>query len=149
MVKLLFSLAVFVLAMNAPAFAEDAVKCDEASMATLKAKIDAMNNPALSANKAIAVEQEEMAKKSMGKQNMDECSKHMAMANMGITMKCDDESISVLKTGIDAMKDPAMKAHKNKAGKHLDGAKAALKENRLDDCIVSMGKALVSINKRP
>jgi hypothetical protein len=144
MVRLLFALAVFTFAANAPAFAEDAIKCDETSIAILQKKIDDMNDPALSANKAIAVEQIEMAKKSMGKQNMDECSKHMSMASMGIAMKCDDESMSVLKTSIDAMK-----AHKNKARKHLDMARIAMKENRLGDCIVSMGKALVSINKRP
>jgi hypothetical protein len=142
MIKLLLSAAVFGLFLAAPANAMEAMKCDDASMMKMQTDMDAMGDPAMKANKQMG-----MAKTAMKDNKMDDCSMHMGMANMSMTMKCDDASMMKVQTEMDAMADPAMKANKDMAMKHMDLAKVSMKDSKPDECMMHMGEAMDAINK--
>ena len=57
------------------------MKCDDASMAAMKAEMDAMTDPAMKADKDEAMKSMEMASAAMNDKKMDEC-----MGFMGQTM---------------------------------------------------------------
>ena len=98
----------------------EAMKCDDASMMKMQTDMDAMSDPAMKANKDMAMKQMGMAKNAMKDKKMEDCSMHMGMASMSMTMKCDDASMMKVQSEMDAMADPAMKANKDMAMKHMD-----------------------------
>ncbi len=63
-------------------------------------------------------------------------------------MKCDDASMMKMQTEMDAMSDPAMKEKKDMAMKHMDLAKASMKEGKMDDCTMHMGEASKEMMKK-
>ena len=148
MTKLLLSAAVFGLFLAAPANAMEAMKCDDASMMKMQTDMDAMSDPAMKANKDMAMKQMGMAKTAMKDNKMDDCSMHMGMASMSMTMKCDEASMMKVQTEMDAMADPAMKANKEMAMKHMDLAKASMKDSKPDECMTHMGEAMDAMNKK-
>ena len=148
MIKLLLSAAVFGLFLAAPANAMEAMKCDDASMMKMQTDMDAMSDPAMKANKDMAMKQMGMAKTAMKDNKMDDCSMHMGMASMSMTMKCDDASMMKVQTEMDAMTDPAMKANKDIAMEHINLAKASMKESKPDECMMHMGEAMEAMNKK-
>ena len=148
MFKLLLSSAVVGFFLAAPANAMDAMKCDDASMMKMKTDMDAMTDPAMKANKDMAMKHMDMASAAMKDKKMDDCSMQMGMASMSMTMKCDDASITMMQTEMDAMADPAMKANKDMAMKHMDLAKASMKDSKTDDCMMHMGEAMDAMHKK-
>jgi hypothetical protein len=125
-----------------------AMKCDDASMMTMQTNMDAMNDPAMKANKDMAMKQMDMAKTAMKDNKMDDCSMHMGMASMSMTMKCDDESMVKVQAEMDAIADPAMKANKDMAMKHMGLAKVFMKDGKADECVMHMGEAIGAMNKK-
>ena len=148
MMKILLSTAVIVLFLTAPASAMDAMKCDDASMMKMKTDMDAMSDPAMKANKDMAMKHMDMANAAMKDKKMEDCSMQMGMASMSMTMKCDDASMTMMQTEMDTMADPAMKANKDMAMKHLDLAKASMKDSKTDDCMMHMGEAMDAMHKK-
>ena len=148
MMKLLLSAAVYGLFLATPANALEAMKCDDASMMQMQTDMDAMSDPAMKANKDMAMKQMGMAKTAMKDNKMDDCSMHMGMASMSMTMKCDDASMIKVQTEMDAMADPAMKANKDMAMKHMDLAKVSMKDSKPDECMMHMGEAMDAINTK-
>ena len=69
-------------------------------------------------------------------------------ANAMEAMKCDDTSMMKMQTDMDAMTDPAMKANKDMGMKHMEMARAAMKDNKMDDCSMQMGMASISMALR-
>jgi len=148
MTKLLLSAAVFGLFLAAPANALETMKCDDASMMKMHTDMDAMSDPAMKANRDMAMKQMGMAKTAMKDNKMDDCSMHMGMASMSMTMKCDDASMMKVQTEMDAMADPAMKANKDMAMKHMGMAKTSMKDSKPDECMMHMGNAMDAMNKK-
>ena len=148
MTKLLLTAALATLFLSAPANAAMHMKCDDASMMKMQTDMDAMNDPAMTANKNMAMKQMGMAKTAMKDNKMDDCSMHMGMANMSMTMKCDDASMLKMQTEMDAMTDPAMKAQKDMAMKHMGMAKTSLNGSKPDECMKHMGEAIDALNKK-
>ncbi len=148
MTKLLFSAALVVVFLTAPANAAMHMKCDDASMMKMQTDMDAMSDPAMKVNKDMAMKQMEMAKTAMKNNKMDDCSMHMGMADKGMMMKCDDSSMMKMQTEMDAMADPAMKANKDMAMKHMGRAKTSMKDNKPDECMMHMGEAIGAMNKK-
>ena len=126
----------------------EAMKCDDASMMKMQTDMDAMSDPAMKANKDVAMKQMGMAKTAMKDNKMDDCSMHMGMASMSMTMKCDDASMMKVQIDMDAMADPTMKANKDMAMKHMDLAKASMMHNKPHECMTHMGEAMDAINKK-
>ena len=128
----------FVMAsgLAVPASAMDPMMCDEATMTKMQSQMDALTDPAMKMNKDMAMKE------------MDDCSKHLGMANMGMMMKCDDATMTMMQTEMDAMTDPAMKTNKDMAMKQMDMAKTAMKDNKTDECMMNMGEAMNSMNKK-
>ena len=53
-----------------------------------------------------------------------------------------------MQTEMDAMTDPAMQANKDMAMKQMEMAKTAMKDNKTDECMMNMGEAMNSMNKK-
>jgi hypothetical protein len=66
----------------------------------------------------------------------------LAVPAMAMEMKCDDASMTMMKTQMDGMKDMAMK---DKAMKEMDMAKGSMKMNKMEDCKKHMDKAMKSM----
>ena len=62
-------------------------------------------------------------------------------------MKCDDASMMKMQADMDAMTDPAMKDAKEMAMKEMDMAKMAMKDNKMDDCMMHMENAMKGMKK--
>jgi hypothetical protein len=77
MLKTTLAAAFLSLAFIAPAYAADEMKCDDASMAKMKADMDAMTDPAMKDKKDAAMKEMEMAMASMKDGKADECMTHM------------------------------------------------------------------------
>jgi hypothetical protein len=148
MKTLLLSAAIVVAFLSAPANAAMHMKCDDATMMKMQTDMDAMSDPAMTMNKDMAMKQMGMAKTAMKDNKMDECSMHMGMADMSMTMKCDDASMAKMQTEMDAMADPAMKPNKDMAMKHMGLAKTSMKDNKPDECMMHMGEAFEAMNKK-
>ena len=148
MPKFLISAALIVLFLSAPAYAVEHMKCDDASMMKMQTNMDAMNDPAMKANKDMAMKQMDMAKSSMKENKLDDCSMHMGMASMSMTMKCDDESMAKMQAEMDAMAGPAVKTNKEMAMKHMGLAKTSMKDGKANECMMHMGEAVGAMNKK-
>ena len=148
MTKLLLSAALAALFLSAPANAAMHMKCDDASMMKMQTDMDAMKDPAMKANMEMAMKQMGMAKTAMKDNKMADCSMHMGMADMSMTMKCDDASMMKMQTEMDAMADPAMKPNKDMAMKHMGMAKTSMKDSKPDECMMHMGNAMGALNKK-
>ena len=145
MKPLLLTSALFAMCMFGPAHAMGPMACDEATLTKMQSDMDAMTDPAMKMNKDMAMKQMDMAKMSMQDKKMDDCSAQLGMASMSMTMKCDDASMTMMKTEMDAMKDAAMK---DAAMKHMDLATASKKENRTDECMTHLGEAMGAMHKK-
>lgn len=148
MMKLLSSAALLALLYAAPANAQATVTCDEATMTQMTTDMDAMADPAMKANKDMAMKYMGMAKTAMTAKNNEECAAQMNMAKMSMTMKCDDASMAMMTSEMDKMSDPAMKANKDEAMKHMDLAKTAMTGSKADECIGHMGDAMDAMHKK-
>ena len=146
--KLLIRSAVLGLVLAAPTNAMDPMKCDDASMTKIQAEMDAMSDPAMKANKDMAMKHMEMAKTAMKENKMDDCSMQLGMASMSMTMKCDEASMVKMQTEMDAMTDPAMKAKKEMAMKEMDMAKMVIKDSKTDECMMRMDEAMNSMHSK-
>ena len=87
MLKSLFAIAALGVALTAPAYAEDMMKCDDASMMKMSAMIKADTNPAMKKDVDMATQEMGMAKMAMKSHKMDECMMHMNMAKKDMMMK--------------------------------------------------------------
>ena len=148
MIKLLSGAALLALLYAAPANAQSAVMCDEATMTQMTTDMDAMGDPAMKANKDMAMKHMGMAKTAMTAKNNEDCSAQLNMAKMSMTMKCDDASMAMMTSEMDKMSDPAMKANKDEAMKHMDLAKTSMKDNKADECMGHMGEAMDAMHKK-
>ena len=148
MTKFLLSTALATFFLAAPANAAMHMKCDDASMMKMQTEMNAMNDPAMAANKKMAMTQMEKAKAAMKDNKMDDCSMHMDMAHMGMTMKCDEASMTKMQTEMDAMSDPALKPNKDMAMKHMGMAKTSMNDSKSDECMMHMGNAMGAMNKK-
>jgi len=148
MTKLLLSAAVFGIFLAAPANAMEAMKCDDASMMKMQTEMDAMSDPAMKANKDMAMKHMEMASAAMKDNRMDDCSMQMGMASISMTLRCDEASMKMMQTETDTLTDPAMKPNTDMAMKHMDLAKASMMHNKPHECMMHMGEAMDAINKK-
>jgi hypothetical protein len=62
-------------------------------------------------------------------------------------MKCDDATMMKMQSDMDAMTDPAMKDKKDMAMKSMEMAKTAMKDNKMDDCMMQMKAAMDAMKK--
>ncbi len=148
MIKLLSGAALLALLYAAPAHAQAAVTCDEATMTQMTTDMEGMSDPAMKANKDMAMKYMGMAKTAMTAKNNEDCSAQLNMAKMSMAMKCDDASMAMMTTEMDKMSDPAMKANKDEAMKHMDLAKTAMTGNKADECLGHMGEAMGAMHKK-
>jgi|GEM_PF-1831177 len=138
MKKTLFAAAILGLALTAPANAMDmAMKCDDASMMKMQTDMTAMTDPTMSANKDMAMKEMEMAKTSMAAGKTDECTMHMRQA-MAATM-CNEAGMTKMQTDMGAMTDATKK---DAAMKEMEMARTAMTAGKMDECMMSMGKAM-------
>ena len=148
MKTLMLATALVSVIFTSQAFAMDAMKCDDATMTEMNKDLTAMTDPAMKMNKDMAMKQMDMAKTSMQGKKMEDCSAQLGMAQMSMTMKCDDATMTMMQTNIDAVTDPAMKANKVEAMKHMDLAKTAMKDKKSDECMTHMGEAMGAMQKK-
>ena len=148
MKTLLMTAALTGLLFTASAHAMDPLKCDDATITKMSTDIFAMNDPAMKVNKDIAMKQMDMAKTSMQGKKIDDCSAQLTMAQMSMTMKCDDATMAMMKTKMDAVTDPAMKANKDEAMKHMELAQTSMKDKKSDECMTHMGEAMGAMQKK-
>ena len=114
----------------------------------MQTDVGALNDPAMKMNKDMAMKYMDMAKTSMKDKKMDDCSAQIGMAQMSMSMKCDDASMAMMKTEIDAMKDPAMKANMDEAMKNMDMAKTSMTDTKTDECMTHMGAAMDAMHNK-
>jgi hypothetical protein len=148
MIKLLSSAAVFLTVMTASAYAQDTMACDEATMAKMTTDMGSMSDPAMKASKDMAMKHMGMAQTAMTAKNAEDCSAQLNMAKMSMTMKCDEASMAMMQTEMDAMADPAMKPNKDEAMKHMDLAKTSMADSKADECVGHMGEAMSAMHKK-
>ncbi len=148
MKTLLFAVAMTGMLFTSTAFAQDAMKCDEATMSKMNTALGAMTDPGSTANKEMASQQMAMAKTSMQGKKMDECAAQLGMAQTIMTMKCDDETISKMNTSIGAMTDPSSTANKEMATKSMEMAQASMKDKKSAECMTHMGEAMGAMHKK-
>jgi hypothetical protein len=145
MKNLFLTTALFTLMMFNPAQSMETVKCDDATMTKMQSDIDAMTDSAMKTNRDIATKQMDMAKTSMKNNKLEDCSMQLGMASMSMKMKCDDASMAMMKTEVDAITDPAMKTE---VMKHIDLAQASMKDKKTDECVTHMGEAMGAMQKK-
>ncbi len=73
MLKFLFAASALTTLISGPVFAQDAMKCDEASMTKMENSMSSMS----AADKEMAMKEMKMAKTSMMDKKMDDCKMHM------------------------------------------------------------------------
>lgn len=148
MIKLLSGAALLALLYAAPAHAQTSATCDEATMTKMTTDMNAMNDPAMKANKDMAIKYMGMAQTAMTAKNNEDCAAQLNMAKMSMTMKCDDASMAMMKTQMDAVTDPAMKANKDAAMKNMDMAKTSMTDKKTDECLAHLGDAMDAMHKK-
>ena len=147
MKKLLASSALLALLYASPSYAQSASGCDETTMAKVTADMDAMTDPAMKANKDMAMKYMGAAKTAMDAKDTLGCTTQITMAQKSMAMKCDEASMTAMKTEMDAMTDPAMKADKDEAMKNMDMAATAMKDNKMDECMGFMGQTMETLSR--
>jgi hypothetical protein len=68
----------------------------------------------------------------------------LAAPAMAMDMKCDEASMSMMKSDIDGTKDASMK---KMASDHMMMAQQSMKAGKMDDCKMHMGEAMKSMGK--
>lgn len=82
MLKLTFAAAAVCLLAAGPAFADDKLMCDDASMGKVKMMIDnAMKNPDMKKAEDMAMKESDMAMMAKKDGKMDDCAMHLNMAS--------------------------------------------------------------------
>lgn len=81
MLKITIAAACLASAFAMPVYAQDAMKCDDASMMKMQTEMDAMTDPAMKEKKEMASKEMMMAKDSMKANKMDDCTMHMGNAS--------------------------------------------------------------------
>jgi archaellum biogenesis ATPase FlaH len=147
MKKLLAGLALLALVYAGPSFAQSASGCDETTMAKITTDMDAMTDPAMKANKDMATKYMGAARAAMDAKDSIACTTQITMAQKSMTMKCDEASMTAMKTEMDAMTDPAMKANKDEAMKSMEMAATAMTDKKMDECIGFMGQAMDTLSR--
>ena len=148
MKTLLLAAALTSLLFTSHAYAMDAMKCDDAAISKMSTDISAMSDAAMKANKDMAMKELDMAKTSLQAKKTDDCSAQLGMAQMSMTMKCDDATLAMMQKNMDALTDSAMKANKDAAMKSLDMAKTSMKDKKSDECMAHMGEAMDVMQKK-
>ena len=87
MMKTMIVAAALGMAMSAPAFADEMMKCDDASMMKVKTDMDAMSGTMMKDQKDMAMKEMDMAKEAMAANKMDECSMHLEKASKEMMKK--------------------------------------------------------------
>jgi hypothetical protein len=87
MLKFMCAAAVVVVAGSAPAFADDMMACDDASIMKTEEMAMAMTEPAQKESMEMAMKEVDMAKMAMKDGKMDDCSMHLDAANKAAMMK--------------------------------------------------------------
>ncbi len=94
MLKTIFATAAVVATLSAPAFADEMMKCDDATMKMMHDDMDKMAGGSMSKQtdnmkKGMEMAKDEMMKASeaMKMNKMDDCSKHLGMAKQDMMMK--------------------------------------------------------------
>jgi hypothetical protein len=87
MLKSFLAVTALGLALAAPAYADDMMKCDHASMMKMDSMIKADTNPAMKKDTMMATKEMDIAKMAMKSHKMDECMMHMNMAKKDMMMK--------------------------------------------------------------
>ena len=87
MIKSLMTAGVLALALAAPAYADDMMKCDDASMMKMDDMIKADTDPNMKKDVDMAMKDMEMAKTAMKDGKMDDCMKNMEQAKKDMMMK--------------------------------------------------------------
>ena len=77
MLKSLAAAGLFCIALTAPAFAEEMMMCDDASMMKMDEMMKADTDPAMKNDVEMAMKEMDMAKSAMKDSKMDECNAHM------------------------------------------------------------------------
>jgi hypothetical protein len=77
MLKSTIAAALLGLAFTAPAYADEMMKCDDASMKMMQGEMDKMTDPAMKDKKEMAMKEMEMAMASMKDGKTDDCMMHM------------------------------------------------------------------------
>lgn len=80
MTKTFIALIVAGFALVAPAYADDMMKCDDASMMMMQTEMDKVTDPAMKDKKEMAMKEMDMAKMAMKDGKMDDCTMHMGEA---------------------------------------------------------------------
>ena len=75
------------LAMVQPAFSQDAMKCDDATIMKMQADMDANKDEAMKMQKEEAMKEMAMAKESMAASKTDECTMHLENAMKAMMKK--------------------------------------------------------------
>ena len=148
MKTILLTAALTGLLFTSHAQAMDPMKCDAATISKMGTDVSALSDPAMKANKDMAMKELDMAKTSMQANKMDDCSAQLGMAQMSMTMKCDDATMAMMQKNMDAVTDPAMKANKDAAMKSMDMAKTSMKDKKTDECMTHMGEAMGAMQKK-
>lgn len=148
MIKLFSGAALVALLCSGTAHAQATVACDDATITQMTTDVGAMNDPAMKANKDMAMKYMDAAKTAMTAKNNVECSAQLNMAKMSMTMKCDDASMAALQTQMDAVTDPTMKANKDAAMKSMEMAKTSMKDSKPEECMTNMGAAMDAMHKK-
>ena len=148
MKTLLLSIAITGALFTGSAYAQDALKCDEATMTKMNTSLGAMTDPASTANKEMASQQLAMAKTSMEGKKMEDCTAALGRAQMIMSMKCDKDTLSKMNTSVGAMTDPASTANKEMASKSLAMAKTSMEGKKMDECMKNMNEAMGAMYKK-
>lgn len=84
MLKSLAAAGLVCIALTAPAFAEEMMKCDDASMMKMDEMMKAETDPAMKSGVEMAMKEMDMAKMSMKDAKTDDCMMHMDNAMKAI-----------------------------------------------------------------
>ncbi len=87
MLKSLAAAGLFCIALTAPAFAEEMMMCDDASMMKMDEMMKADTDPAMKNDVEMAMKEMDMAKMSMKDKKTDDCMKHMDNAMKAMKKK--------------------------------------------------------------
>lgn len=87
MLKLMCAAAIVAIAGSAPAFADDMMACDDASMMKTEEMAMAMTDPAQKEHMDMAMKEIDMAKMAMKDGKMDDCAMHLDAAMKETMMK--------------------------------------------------------------
>ena len=88
MIKMIVAAAALSAFAYAPVYAQEMMKCDDASMMKVQAGVnEAMKDSSMKQQEDMAMEHMDMAKKAMAANKMDDCAMHLDEAMKALTKK--------------------------------------------------------------